>query len=879
MKSKFIIAASLVCFICSSNANGQDVVQKRVYNTTYITGKNSPKVDGKIDDQVWDMVEWSGNYIEWSPEENTDPTEQTFIKILYDDKNLYVAFRCLDKDPKGVVRRLSRRDAFDGDWVEINIDSNRDLRTAFSFTITAAGVRGEEFINNNGAFWDATWNPIWFAKTSLTEEGWTAEMRIPLSQLRFGEDDDQVWGIQSTRRYFRKEERSLWQRTPLNAPGWVSEFGELHGLNNLKKQKNVEIQPYTVSSLETFEAEPGNPFRDGSDSRITFGLDGKYGVTNDLTLDFTFNPDFGQVEADPSAIALDGFQIFFPEQRPFFIESKNIFDYRFSTSRSGSTFGFDNLFYSRRIGRAPQGFPALGANDFVDQPDITTILGAAKFSGKTQDGWSIGVLQSTTENEKAVISNLGIERRESVEPLTNYFVSRIQKDLNNRNTFVGGIFTATNRDLSDNLDFLHRSAYSGGIDFNHQWKNRTWYVAGNFVVSQVNGSEAAITRTQQSIAHLFQRTDASHLSVDNTKTSLTGTGGNLQFGKASGNWRFETGGTWRSPGLELNDIGFQRQADDLRSYTWVGYRTTKPLQKVRSFAVNYTQILAYDFEGNFNDLSLNVNGWVNLKNNWWINGGVNYRPLLYSNSALRGGPRLRISSEYGYRNGIISDSRKKFRYSVNHSFRWATDDSYRTFNVNGSVTYQPTNALQVSLLPSFTINDDKLQYVTTSSLNNDPRYINAEIEQQTLGFPLRVDYILRPALSLQYWGQPFISRGLYSNFKHVNNASASNFEDRFIEYAGTQVNLNNGIYSVDEDRDGTSDFTFFQPDFSFVQWRSNLVLRWEYIAGSEIFLVWSQDVSQFGDIGDNLFQGLQSNIINTEPQNIFLIKVTYRFMK
>ncbi|MEO1013042.1 MAG: DUF5916 domain-containing protein, partial [Bacteroidota bacterium] len=293
----------------------QDTILKRVYNTTYIDKVPAPRIDGFIDDPAWDLVAWSGNYVEWSPDENTPPAYPSKMKILYDKKNLYVAFRCYDDEPDKIVNRLSRRDGFDGDWVEINLGSLGDLRTAYSFTISVSGVKGEEFITNDGASWDSTWNPIWYAKTNIDKEGWTAEIRIPLSQVKFSNAKEQVWGIQSTRRFFRKEERSVWQRSPQNAPGWVSNFGELHGLKNLQPQKQLEIQPYLVGRYNTYEAEPGNPFRDGNDLTLDGGLDGKVGITNDLTLDFTVNPDFGQVEADPSAIALDGFQIFFPEQR------------------------------------------------------------------------------------------------------------------------------------------------------------------------------------------------------------------------------------------------------------------------------------------------------------------------------------------------------------------------------------------------------------------------------------------------------------------------------------------------------------------------------------------------------------------------------------
>ena len=874
-----LLTLNLVCLLGIS-IFAQEIVPKRQYQTTSIGNQSAPKIDGLINDKAWELVKWSGNYVEWSPEENTAPTEQSQLKILYDDKNIFVAFRCFDKDPAGIVKRLSRRDGFDGDWVEINIASLGDERTAYSFTISVSGVKGEEFITNNGAFWDNTWNPIWYAKTHIDEAGWTAEIRIPFSQLRFNKDAEQVWGIQSTRRYFRKEERSVWQRSPQSAAGWVSSFGELHGLKNLQPQRQLELQPYLVGALETYEAETGNPFRDGRDNRLSVGLDGKIGITNDVTLDFTVNPDFGQVEADPSAIALDGFQIFFPEQRPFFIENKNIFDYRFSSSvQNNRTFGFDNLFYSRRIGRAPQGFPNIQSTEYSEQRNITTILGAAKLSGKTKTGWSIGILETLTQNEKITITDGVSERKESVEPLTNYFVSRIQKDFNQNNTFIGGIFTATNRNLAPNLNFLHQSAYTGGLDFTHQWKNRAYYVNGNFVFSNVNGSVEAINRTQRSITHLFQREGATHIQLSENKTALTGTGGRLQIGKASGNWRFQTGGTWRSPELELNDLGFQLRADDIRHYGWLSYRTTQPLKKLRSWLANYNHVAAFDFGGNLNELLVNANTWINLKNNAWINFFTNIKLVNFSNYLLRGGPRIKLPSEFSIGGFINSDTRKKLRFGTNYTFTWMPKNALNRLSLGGNITYQPTNALQVALFPNYSTVNDKLQYVITTSSNGYTRYIIAEIEQKTLSFPLRIDYILTPNLSIQYWGQPFISRGRYSNFKYITNPTAAKFEDRFALLSDAQQATENGNYSIDENLDGVVDYSFYDPNFSFVQWRSNAVLRWEYIPGSELFLVWSQDISQFANPEDGLFTGLESGIIDTKPRNIFLIKATYRFIK
>ncbi|WP_430410374.1 DUF5916 domain-containing protein [Kordia sp.] len=848
-------------------------IPKRIYTTSTFEGE-APKIDGILDDVSWNSVTWGTDFIENRPDENTPPTEQTKFKIMYDAKFLYVAIRAIDANPDQIVKRLSRRDGFDGDWVEINIDSYHDLRTGFSFTVTAAGVKGDEFISNNGNNWDGSWNPIWYTKTNVDSEGWTAEMKIPLSQLRFGKSEEQIWGLQVQRRFFRKEERSTWQRIPLDAPGWVSEFGELHGLKNIKPQKQVEIQPYVVTQLDTYPEEAGNPFRDGNDFSLNGGIDGKIGVTNDLTLDFTINPDFGQVEADPAAIALDGFQIFFREQRPFFVENKNIFDYEFAN-------GQDNVFYSRRIGRNPQGYPNTSAGEFVDQPQNSTILGAAKFSGKTKNGWSIGVLESVTGKEFAEIDNNGTRRNELVEPLTNYFVGRLQKDFNERNTFIGGIFTATNRRLQDNLNFLHRAAYTGGLDFKHNWKDRTFYLEGNVVASHVAGSKEAIKLTQESLTHLFQRSDAGHVDVDPNKTSLTGTGGRFEFGKAGGGtWRYDAGIIWRSPELELNDVGFLRQADEVRQYANVGYQTTKSVGKFRRISARFSQFTTYDFEGNYNRIQYEFNGNMQFLNNWFIDVGAAHKPRIFINTFLRGGPRWRFSEEnFGYA-FFGTDERKKLRTSWGMVYSQAKQNNFQFLEVSGDVTYQPTNALRISIGPQYNSNPNKTQYVTQVDASGNTRYILGTIDNQTLSASIRLNYTINPNLSIQYYGQPFVSIGRYKDFKYVTNSIADNLNDRFYQYQPNEITFDStsDLYQIDEGADGNVNYSFGNPDFSFVQFRSNLVLRWEYIPGSELFLVWSQGTTGFGNARDHLLQSLDNQILGQQPENIFLMKFTYRFV-
>ena len=856
-------------------AQEQASISKKTYTTKALFDQESPAIDGYINEKCWEIVDWSTDFVEREPDENTAPSEQTKFKIIYDKKFLYIAFRCYDKEPNKIVKRMSRRDGFEGDWVEINIDSYHDKRSGFSFTSSVSGVKGDEFISDNGNNWDSSWNPIWYLKTNIDEEGWTAEVKIPFSQLKFGNDKEQIWGIQVQRRFFRAEERSTWQRIPLDAPGWVSEFGELHGLKDIEPQKQIEIQPYAATQYNSYPEEKGNPFRDGKEAKLNAGLDAKIGITNDLTLDLTVNPDFGQVDADPAAIALDGFQIFFEERRPFFVENKNIFNFRFADNQ-------DNVFYSRRIGRSPQGSPNTDENEYANQPKYSTILGAAKFSGKTKNGWSLGFLESVTDKEFAEIDNNGVRRKEIVEPLTNYFVGRAQKDFNQRNSYIGAIFTATNRNLQgEELNFLRKSAYTAGLDFRHNWNNRKYYVVGNVVTSHVNGSQQSITNTQNSLTHLFQRVDASHVKVDTMRTSLTGTGGKIDIGKSSvGHWRY--GGTfiWRSPELELNDVGFLRQADEIRQYSFISHQTLKPFGYFRRINTRFEQFSSYDFEGNYNRMQYSLNGNANLKSNWNINAQIVYKPRIYTNTILQGGPRFRYSEEMFQYLNFNSDSRKKLSFYGGVYYSQGKNDSFSYLEYDWGMTYQPINALTVSLSPNFVINKSKTQYVTETDFNGNPRYIMGELSQRTLNATVRLDYSINPNLTIQYYGQPFISKGTYKSFNKVTNPTAEYYGDRVALFQPNQIVFvasENG-YRVDEDNDGNTDYTFENPDFSQVSFNSNLVVRWEYIPGSEIFLVWSQGIFGNANTRDDLFSGINDQIFNRKPENIFLIKATYRFV-
>ncbi|HYH14451.1 MAG TPA: DUF5916 domain-containing protein [Flavisolibacter sp.] len=880
----------LICLLtltAFATAQSKDsTVNRKKYFTRALSGTIT--IDGIPSEEAWNAVEWGGDFIQNQPNEGAPPSQETNFKILYDNDFLYVGYRCFDKAPDSIIKHLSRRDEFPGDWVEINIDSYHDKRTAFSFTISVSGVRGDEFVSNDGRNWDGNWNPIWYAKTHTDDQGWTAEIKIPFSQLRYGNEPEKVWGFQITRRIFRKEERSNWQYIPQSTGVWVSGFGELHGLKNIPFHRQVEVAPYVTTQLDKYKREPGNPFATGTDTRLNAGVDGKVAVTNDLILDFTINPDFGQVEADPSQFRIDGFQNFFEERRPFFIESRNIFDYQLTGSEAGGDYDADLLFYSRRIGSSPHGFPDIKKGEYIDIPQYTSILGAAKFSGKTKKGLSIGILESVTQRESATIDKNGERRKELVEPLTNYFVGRIQKDYKAGNTIIGGIITNVKREKG--LDeFLHRSATSGGVDFLHYWKNREWYIRGNMVFSHVTGTKEAILNTQTAFEHLFQRNGAGEVRLDSNRTSLSGMGGTIRFGKSGGRsgrlgqvFRFETGVTLRSPGLELNDIGFMLTTNEINHFTWAGIQYQKSFSIFRNARLNYNHWSRWDYGGQFLYQAFNFNSHATFKNNWQTGTGVTWNPYDVSNNVLQGTISMRRPAGIGHNIYVTSDFRKKVYATVEVFNFWGFDNEVKGNDLGLTLTLQPINALRISLSGAYSYNYRRQdQFVRNVNYNNNIRSIVSEVKQKVLRFTGRVNYNILPDLTLQFYGQPYINRPVYKNFAFVSNPMAKRYDQRFYIYKPNEITFNDNKYWIDENGDGISEYNFEMPDRNFVQLRSNFIVRWEYKPGSELYLVWAQgstpDAS--ADLSSPLTRSLFDNAFGNSARNSYLIKWTYRFLK
>ena len=853
---------------------------KKIYKASHVN-PHAPKIDGRLDEPVWDKVAWEGGFVQFRPVERESPSEKTEFKILYDDSNLYVAVRCWDTQAGKIEGRLSRRDDIEGDYVEVTLDSYFDHLTGFAFAVNAAGIKADSIasdsLNSNGP--DYSWDPIWDVETAVDGQGWMAEMKIPFSQIRFGNKEEQVWGLQIARNLFRKDETSLWQFIPRTAPGWVNFFGELHGLQGLKPPRQVELLPYTVARQQLFRPVPGNPFATGSNRALFGGLDGKVGLTSDLTLTFTLNPDFGQVEADPSEVNLTAFETYFSERRPFFIEGRNIIN--FQLTGGDGDFSSDNLFYSRRIGRSPQLYPEAGPRGFVDQPEATSILGAFKLTGKTKSGLSMGIMETLTAREKARLFGEGMYTDQAVEPLTNYFAARLQQDFNRGSTTLGAMLTATHRDprREECLDFLHDAAYTGGLDINHSWKNKTYYFALRTVFSSVVGSPQALLRTQQSPLRYFQRPDADHVKLDPDRTSLSGHGGDISFGKqGGGNIMFALGYTWRSPGLELNDMGYLRQADVMMEYAWMGYRITKPFSIFRNVNINLNEWQGWNFGGERIFGGGNINGGGQFKNYWgaWFGIGRNGESL--SASALRGGPSLRQPGVWSSWVSLETDSRKKVRFFMSGSSSRRDYGESRSFYAEAGSTIVPSRAFQLTLSPGFEQSNRQLQYVCTQDVSGEKRYIFGAIDQKTLSLTVRLSYCLTPDLSIQFYGMPFASTGKYDRFKHMTDSRSRDWGRRYHLYEPGELIWDEaaGGYSVTEAGTGLA-YAFGRPDFNFLQFRSNLVIRWEYIPGSTLFLVWSQGRTGFEPRSDFSFGRDVENLFNIHPTNVFLVKFSYCF--
>lgn len=864
----------LVCLVNSLSLQSQDFSYslsddstvnyyaslKKVYEAVRI--KIKPKIDGNLDDACWQNEgNWEGGFIQQQPQQAKAPSQQTVIKILYDDTYLYIGFVCHDNEPHKIRKVLGRRDENNGDMAAVAIDSYYDRQTAFEFNVTAAGQKVD--LMHLGEYgWDYNWDAVWDGKASVGDSAWYAEMRIPFSQLRYSNKEEHIWGIHIWRWIDRLKEEDHWKLIPVDAPAMVYIFGELRGINNIPNKRNFELLPYAKTKfLPASEKMGQKAFSSG------VGLDGKIGVTTNFTLDYTINPDFGQVEADPSELNLTSYELFYDEKRPFFLEGNSILDYETSG---------DLLFYSRRIGAAPVYYPATGENETLAMPGQTSILNALKLTGKNHSGFSLGIINSMTAPEHAVITLNNKERTEAVEPFTNYFIGRIKQDFNKGKTVLGGMVTSTLRKINDDhLEYLPQKSLVGGIDFQHNWLNRKYFINGKSFISKVSGSQEAIVSLQLDSRHLYQREDAEHLEFDPSLTAMQGWGGEVRGGKRSGKFRLTGSIDWRSPGVELNDAGYLWQADYINQGINLLYWINKPQGFLNSYYIDLQQKHKRSFGGEKLGDELSAHVRLQLKNLWKLDIVGGREIYKVDTRQLRGGPSLRIDGNNSARIFVQTNSSKNLFMGGGPQVTWNDDNVSQIKQFSFYVQWLLGTRFSLISNTSVSFQTDNNQYVMQKIIDDKRKYVVGTIDRKTLSTILRAELFVTPELSFQYYGNPYASVGQYQGFRQVSNSKSTDINQRF---SPLFINAASGEkLLVDEKNFLIRDLKANNPDFNFQEFRSTFVARWEYKTGSTMYFVWTNNRSRYESLYiPSLIESLKG-INNVKSDNAFMLKVSFWF--
>jgi hypothetical protein len=835
---------------------------------------DEPRIDGRLTDAVWDRAAVATGFTQQKPVPGAPASERTVVRVLFTDDVIYVGARLHDTRPDSVVARLARRDAeVYSDWFYVHIDSEGDGRTAFVFGLNPAGVQ-RDLLRFDDTRSRADWDAVWDAAATVDSLGWTAELRIPLSQLRFpraagGADGERRWGINFTREIARRDETAFWAPIPPTASGFVSLFGELRGLRGIRPAHRLELRPYSAGRIVQAPGSRENPFYRPTDLLGSIGADGKYAVTSDFTLTATINPDFGQVEADPSQVNLTAFELWVPEQRPFFLEGADLFDT-----------GSPTLFYSRRIGRAPQGPPPTDARH-TDTPEATSIHAAAKLTGRTASGWSVGFLDAVTGREETrYVSDSGAKLYAAAEPTTNYAVVRVTRDFGRGQRRVGGILTTTHRRLdADRLQFLTTAAYAGGADGSYRFGGGTYRLDGALRFSHVAGTRRAITRVQRSSVHYFQRPDAEHLTLDTTRTSLAGSFATLRLAKIGGSWQWEALGEATSPGFEVNDLGFQSGSDQLLGYVSSQYGLYVPGQHLRRWTVLAATLSRWTLARERVSSLLYLEGNAQLQNFWTVNAWVQREFGGLSPDALRGGPALLLPGmTYAYLR-VDGDRRRPMFFGVTGSVRRDDEQGGSELAIAPSLTFRSGARLEFSLRPRFAHFEAASQFVTRRAIADSSYYLFGRLDQRTASLTARLSYTATPTLSVQFYAQPFLSAGTYDALHAVSDPRGARRADRFQYFASAgRPHADAGgqrAFALDVDGDGVQDATVGDPSFNIKELRSNLVVRWEYRRGSTLFVVWQQgrtawDANGSFDIGRDT-----RRLFRAPGTNVLLVKASY----
>jgi hypothetical protein len=847
--------------LVTSNAYSQQTASSKTLNA-FSTNGSDIRIDGLLSDSVWDSATFTSDFLQRDPVQGAPSTHLTEVAFLFDGDALYIGARMQSSDVRALVARRDART--NSERLAISLDTYLNGRTASTFVVTAAGVRLDYFHNEDvQSKTDYSFDPVWSAAANVTANGWTAEMRIPFSQLRFNESPEQVWGLNINRGIPAENEDIYWVVIPKNEAGWASRFGRLTGISNITPSRRMEILPYVATSAtQKGEVDSQNPFTSKTSSTVRIGGDLKVGLGPNFTLDATINPDFGQVEADPAEVNLTAFETFFSEKRPFFNEGGDLFS--------------ESLFYSRRIGAQPRGQVA---GDYVDQPDNTTILGAAKVTGRTLRGLSISAVGAVTQTEHARVYNLasGSTTTAKVEPFAGYMALAGQQEMGENGSTLGFTGTAVRRDVNDSenvSDDVNSGAYTGELNFNLRSEGGAYALQGEFGASHLTGSAERISRLQKSSVHYFQRPDASHVSNDPSKTSLTGTRGSISFNKNNGRLLGSTFVRYVSTMFDPNDFGRLQAADDVAWMTRVNYRQTERGSLFHSYNITLSHNRSWNMAGKPNMFGLDLDADLTWLNYWFTSIEFGYNPTEMSDTATRGGPRMAIGGEQNVVLEVRSDASKRFSYRV-RAFYEEDELERRDAYVTTGVSWQPSQRLEISLSPSWRKFSGNRQYIQSmgggSAATFGRRYIFSLIDRSDVSARIRVNYTVNPRLSLEVYVEPFAASGNYYRYGELVKPESLDLLE-YGEGGTTKTDLVDGNVEIAA---GGDPFILSNRDFNVTSFRSNMVFRWEWRPGSTLFLVWQQDRNTNNNEDHFVRPGNLFDSISDTGDNFFSLKLSY----
>ncbi|MFC1619735.1 DUF5916 domain-containing protein [Candidatus Neomarinimicrobiota bacterium] len=814
-------------------------------------------VDGKLDEAAWAREGYS-RLIQRDPLEGEEPTERTSVLLAYSDEGIFVAGTCYHTGADTIVGGMARKDrTVESDWFWFWIDPNYDRQNGYGFAVNPAGSMIDQRLYRD-IMTDDDWDGVWEAAAIRYNNRWTFEMFIPFDQLRFDKEEEYTWGVNFKRYILANAEHDYFAMVPKDESGFVSRFGALNGLRGIEPPPRLFVSPYIGGQYNDYPGTSGNPFYNDVRTGQNLGLDIKYGITGNLTLDLAINPDFGQAEVDPAVINLTAFETFYEEKRAFFQEGSDIFS--FGANPTGGLWGCawygPTMFYSRRIGRSPASSPEHDGEVYA--PEQSTILGAAKISGKVAN-WSVGSINALTQEEFARVDSEGVRFKESIEPPSFYGIYRGLGEFNEGKQGLGFLVTTVQRNQElerlrmDNND----QALLAGVDgWAFLGAEQKWAFIGKMAWSHIEGSRERMVRVQRSSRHYFQRPDLEAAELDSNRTALNGWMGRYGLRKVGGNMELQTALGIISPGFNVNDLGYNSRGNVINWHVVGGYLWQEPGSWYRQIALRFMTSRNWDFEGNQlfaqywhggNFQQLNYVSW-----HW----NIQYTPKTLEPFTTRGGPAIKGPAYTNLHIGFDTDSRKPVYFGSCITKQYVADGSIWSV-IDPRITFRLAASLNLSLGLELMTDDYHRQYVgkvEDPETEYGERYIFATLDQKEVSGTLRLDWGVTPRLSVQAYVQPFVSVGAYSEFK---------------EAIARSLDFNPFDYENHADYD--------DPDFNYKSFRANVVLRWEYMPGSLLYLVWTQNRADYEYPGEfDLGRDVRA-LADRSGDNVFFIKLSHMF--